>query len=523
MTRHLIVLLFTKKIVQREMYKVVLWCTKRNVQRDVKHTKLMTQRSLFQLFDLKTFAFTTLHQISFPSNAHSKHLPLINQTFPKYINKKSFLFSAYHSLASSSDKVQSATMAEICALEMLAPELQLQILISAKTPDDLHALIQASPRLHQVYQLNKDTVLWNVVRRQFHPTVLPDALFFAKMSQLVQPLTRDTVINLCKDYPGDLRTEATVPISIPISMSVALCNLASNVKFFIEDYARNTLPIMEALCQSLDVEIVPEYWPETHISYSMLSDSEIGRLQRAFCRFETYRYLFARCSYGLDHDHQKCFSVPSVNPTEQASLFLQKFPDFQFTEINCVRDYLYRRLRGICHQLEDEAFNTLPPETFVHDKDCDVESLEWASGVWLFHNSGKAYQGEQMEHLISLGLPYMRQIFETTGEERKILFLRHLPGDFIRHLETQFLTRALSLSGRNPARRDSPLLAKMDPPFMYGVNPNVELDIPDAWQWAHPDAPPLDLMDRSLKCLRDWGFVFWDYDRLRNSGILARE
>lgn len=409
-------------------------------------------------------------------------------------------------------------MANMNALGMLAPELQLQILFNAATPDDLHALIQASPRLYQVFLLNKDTLLSAVARRQFHPAVMSDALCIVAVSKLRRPISRDTVIEICKIYPSELDDGLT----FPTATSVALCKLASNLRFFIEDYAQSTLPIMEGLGQSLKIDVLSEYTPENPVSYSKLSDSELGRLQRAFCRFEIYRHLFARCSPELGHDPRECRDRPCLTPAEQAHLFLEKFPDFQVTEINSIRDFLYRRLRGICSRLEDQAVDTLAPETFIYDEGIDIETAEWNSGVYLFTNNGKDYQDEHLEHLISLGLAYVRRIFESTGEEKKNLFIRHFPGSVIQHLETQFITSAIDALGRNPARGDIPLLAKEDPPFVYEINANVELDIPGAWQWAHPRAPPLELKDDSLKGLRDWGYVFWDLSRLRQSGILER-
>lgn len=286
-------------------------------------------------------------------------------------------------------------MANMSALELLVPELQLQILFNAATPDDLHALIHASPRLYQVYLLNKDTLLSAVARRQFHPAVLSDALFIVAISQFRRPLSRDTAIELCNIYPSELDDGSTFPITI----SVSLCELARNLKFFIQDYARNTLPIMEGLGQSLEIDVLSEYMPEDPVPYSILSDSETGRLQRAFCRFEIYRHLFARCSPELGHDPRTCLDVPSLLPTEQTSLFLEKFPDFQITEVNCIRDYLYRRLRGFCSRLEDQAVDTLSPEAFVFDHG-DRESAEWESGLYLFTNSGKYYQKDHLEHLM---------------------------------------------------------------------------------------------------------------------------
>ena len=408
-------------------------------------------------------------------------------------------------------------MATKSALEFLPPEIQLQILVNANNPNDLHALIQASPRLYQLFVLNKNLALSAVACRNIHSAVITDALVFAKISQLEKPLSRNTVIEVFETYPSGLQEE---PI-ITTPVSVTLCKLANNISFFIEDYARNTLPIMEGLGRSLDFDILPSYSAEASASFSKLSSSETGRLQRAFCRFEIYRTLFARCSSDLDHDTQKCAYEPSLSAAEQASMFFERFPDFQVTEINCVRDYLHRRLRGICSQLEDEAATTLPPETFMFDREGDYESAEWASGVYLFTENGKYYQNQHIEHLMSLGLPYIRQIFESTGEKQKNLFVRHSDA-IVRHLETDFITKALDLLGPIPARTDIPLLAETDPPFVYEINADVELDIPDAWQWANPRAPPLCLTEKVQKGLRDWGFVFWDFDRLRESGILER-
>lgn len=408
-------------------------------------------------------------------------------------------------------------MAQTDTPEMFVPELQLQILLNVQTPEDLHSLIQASPRTLQVFLLNKATVLSAVARRQFHPAVISDALFFAQISQHEHPLPRDTVLELCETYPSELHEGAV----IPIAMSIALCKLARNVKFLIEDYARNTLPLMEELGRSLDVHVLSEYQPENPVSYSQLSDSEVGRLQRAFCRFEIYRYLFARCSPELNHDTRSCAFHASLSPAEQARLFLAKFPDFQITEINCIRDYMFRRLRGICHHLEDQAVESLPVETFQFDQSGDVEAAEWFSGVYLFTNSGKPHQEDHMEHLMSLGLAYICRLFESTGEEQKDLFIRHIPRDVIRHMETQFITKAINSLGRNPVCTE---LLSLDEglSFPYDVNAGVDLDVPDAWQWAYPRSPPLDLKDSTLKGLRDWGFVFWDRDRLRESGILEK-
>jgi len=416
-------------------------------------------------------------------------------------------------------------MSQTKALEVLPAELQRQILLQAETLDDLRCLIRASPRFHQVFLQNKDRILSATARRQFHPAALPDALAFAKLSQLGFPLSRESAIGYCQKSSNEL-SDCQQNVTTRAE-TVALCKLAQNVGFFIEDFARNSLPILKGLGQSLDLEILPEYPLEKPAVGSQLSPSEIGRLQRAFCRFEIYRCLFAKCSSKLEHDlYPECpFSPPidPLDPSEQASLYIERLPDFQIVEIICVRDYLFRRLRGICSQLEAEAVETLSPQTFMFDPKRDVECDEWYSGVHFFCDSFKPHQDAHFEHLISLGLPYIRLLFETTGDQRRILFLRDYPVSDIHHRERKFITSAIACLGKNPAKGDMPYLAETDPPFVYRINRTVELDIPDAWQWAHRRGPPHSLKDSGMKGLRDWGYVFWDRKRLQESGILDKD
>lgn len=425
-----------------------------------------------------------------------------------------------------SDIDQPSIMSHDCALEHLEPEIQRDIMLKATTPNEIFNLIKASPRFYHVFLLNKQFILSTVARRQFHPAVLSEALTFAKIPQFGQQCARETRMMFCKSDPSELNDWQTTVT--PISESVVLCKLASNLKFFIEDYTRNTLPIMTRLgsspTQFHEPHLEPEYWPGKPVLYSELSNTEVGRLQRAFCRFEIYRKLFARCSTELDHDVGECLSEPAMSPAEQASLYLEKLPDYQIAEINCIRDYLVRRLRGICTQLEDEAVETLSPELLTFDEHGDAETDQWRSGLFLFTEDGKTEQRCHFEHLISLGLPYIRQIFESTGDKRRALFIRDTGSCLIQHLrDDDFLTQALECLGRNPIWVDFRCSAKTEWPCSLEATEETELGIPPSWAWANTRGPPMMLSDGRYKGLRDWGFVFWDYDRLRTSSILERE
>ena len=68
-----------------------------------------------------------------------------------------------------------------------------------------------------------------------------------------------------------------------------------------------------------------------------------------------------------------------------------------------------------------------------------------------------------------------------------------------------------------------PFLRETDPPFVYERETVSELNIPDAWHWAHPRGPPATLHESGYKGFNDWGYVFWDLERLHRSGILLQD
>ena len=53
---------------------------------------------------------------------------------------------------------------------------------------------------------------------------------------------------------------------------------------------------------------------------------------------------------------------------------------------------------------------------------------------------------KHLEHLRSLGLPYIKRFNELTGDEQRDLFLQHVYGSVVRHFESDFLSDALSTS-----------------------------------------------------------------------------
>ncbi|KAF6220397.1 hypothetical protein HO133_002829 [Letharia lupina] len=409
------------------------------------------------------------------------------------------------------------------ALELLSPELQQQILLQIGTLDILYALIRASPRLYQVFRYNKETTLLTIALCQFHPAVQPEAVALAELAQIQHQSKRDTqsqrdtAVSFCDTFPDQIHRWYESNASG--SLSTNLCKLDRLVKIFIDDYAQNTLPVLDQLGHSQDCRILPEY---NHVQQLHLSTTEIGRLQRAFCRFELYRHLFSRCTQDFSNGVHQCIRDPPLTTAEQAKMFLEDLPAFQISEIACIRDYLFRRLRGIYDRIEDEAVRTLPIEAMTFEE--SDESAMWESPFYMLTNRAQHEQEEHLEHLMSLGLPYIRQILESTGNEQRDLFLHYVSSSVLHHLEGDFLSGAFERLGLNPdARRDCQRFLDTEKDFSPACDENGYSELPQGWLWAHHHLQPSRLIDPAYKGLRDWGYVFWDYDRLQKSGILRRD
>ena len=165
-------------------------------------------------------------------------------------------------------------------LEFLEPEIQRQILLLAETLEDIRNLIQTSPRLYQVFSLNKEYILSTVARGQLHPAVLPDVLFYAKVCRLSPIEEADVVEHRCQVDDHEMRRWLDNAPAMP--EIVAICELARSVDYFIQDYAQSALPLMEERGRSDELDDSPNYLSERDPRYINLSTSEVGRLQRAF-------------------------------------------------------------------------------------------------------------------------------------------------------------------------------------------------------------------------------------------------
>ncbi len=410
------------------------------------------------------------------------------------------------------------------ALELLLPELQRRILLQLESFDTLHALILASPRLYQVFRLNRKVVLSELARQRFGPAAIEAGLAIERLCQIEDPpFSRDTLLQFFE--PSFDKLDSSHDSVLPLPVSTKLGKLDETLRFFIDDYARNTLPILTQLKNLDRRNTKADYNQVLSTSRLGISKSELYRLRRAFCRFEVYRQLFSRCTSNLDHKLRQCSYEPSLTAYEQAETFFQDMPAYQATEIACIRDYLHRRLRGVFDEVEDEIVQRLQKGCPNPRDQHEALNWDWYNGArhqyladdeHYFGYSGKYKQSYHIEYLLSLGLPYIRKILESAGDERQELLLRDDDYRCNAYLEYDFITAALGLDIME-SRAD-----------IYGRDRNLHScldevsreDVPPGWIWAHSEQFYSGIVDCYDKGLRDWGYVFWDLTRLRETGVI---
>ena len=229
---------------------------------------------------------------------------------------------------------------------------------------------------------------------------------------------------------------------------------------------------------------------------STLSALETARIQRAFCRFEMYRHLFA----------PEPFDRTTISTKEQGYTFFNAFDAEEVEELACVRDYFVRRLWYIFDTTED---------IYVAEQRSKPDQRAQSLYIYWYCESGKNQHDAYMERIMPWGLPLLQEIFTADTNDATNLILRNsisllnylseallvarkLSSDSIQLLSVQLTLSSLKISGE-----------KMHHSSI-------------GWLWGHDWKPTMSYGEPQMKGLRDWGYVFWDERRMRASRILDR-
>ena len=390
------------------------------------------------------------------------------------------------------------------SLDRLSLEIQI-IIMSHLNRESLYALIRASPQQLHVFESAKELVLSRILCHTFHASVLPEALAIAMASQLKdRPPDRqhvDAIIRSVKNPTSDHSTVRTMPLKA----CILLCRLRDALDYFMDDYVQESIKTLADFGHKRVLFEGGTSRCEDEIELDRtLSITELVRLQRAFCRFELYGQLF-----GTPKQEKT-----KIRAHEQWNILLAEFPSWQNEELTSVRDYLTRGLCKRFDQVEDDFVQqTLEDGSELYGK----YPNRWHRDDAFFTYRAKSDDHKDyIEHMLCLGLPFLKQIFVASGTKLKSLIVSNsqYSGDYLTDaVEQHFL--------------DPDTLRHLQTDGRYGVKLKFEEDSPDnwnaGWMWAGPLYSHWGFALERQRFFRDVGYVFWDYARLEASGLFDQQ
>jgi hypothetical protein len=396
-------------------------------------------------------------------------------------------------------------------MEGLASELTLLILVEVDCEQSLYNLIRASRRCYHVFLTNKGKVLQSVLARKLSAEVIPYAVAVIAAAEASRhEITGHRIIKLIELWRQfDYSTHV-----LPLNFLVPILGLHRCVDHFVQEFADHVVPkLQQYAAASGNPPNLSFDARASSVSPVSLSAVERTRLQRAFYHFQIYGRLFGS-NPALTGAHIRSFSnqVVSYSATLQYRLYLLKFPLWQVEELACIRQYLVSRIVPIFFSLEDEFVKTVlssTHDTLQRQVDFDHED---------FFFSRKNKEGGQthgIEKLLSKGIPFLRRLFESEGQERLNMVIYNVRPSH------DFLGKSLRLAASRARMVGDAQVSKTN-----GSVPIFSQDSPDqpneAWIWSEDYRLSSTFSSRGCD-IRDWGYVFWDHNRLAFSGMLGKQ
>ncbi|KAL8788677.1 MAG: hypothetical protein Q9195_007178 [Heterodermia aff. obscurata] len=382
-----------------------------------------------------------------------------------------------------------ASSPSMSRLELLLPETQSLILCHISTAKTLHSLISASPRFYQVFKSRREYHLTQLAKQQCrHSESAWDAI---TASNLPKPLSFAAADDFIENFYDDDRWEANI---MPLDVSIPMIRLGSCVEWFITDLASSCLLNLTHLKKLMGLK------QNDLVLQSSLSEAEMVRIRRAFFRFELSRHI---CQRKSDDMHIADMSL-------QNGRFLLKYDLDEIEEITCVRDYIVRRLWAVFDQMEDDlvqgAQAGLVPEVLQATQllpDCE----NW------FGVHAKQKHDKHTEHMMFLGLSYLKDVFTADKESRMELILS-ASAETVECWGDDLLTQALYDTPKRDLGPDTPKFYSFSASNFRDHFEDYSL----GWRWIQRQLPPG--YDNG-KGPRDWGYIFWSPERLTASGIFT--
>ena len=389
---------------------------------------------------------------------------------------------------------------ENCRLETLPAELQAMIMVRSTSSQSLFNLIRASPIFYRQFSTSRELFLSDFLHHLLPAKLLPAARA-AVSATMLQKGQRNRVnhLEIIKTYLEEREAVCSASQLIGISTSIRICRFNNSVECFIQDFVESSARFLALHGYSLGIESLP------------ISQTEQWRLQRAFYHFQLHACLNCEDESG----------VSGLSPLEQADYF--KLPEFEIEELSCILTYIAGRLDETYEWFEDTFVHSVISEMNEPEHDnkdpstkanLAIKKLSGGGGFELVnHFFGKYnlfHHSRVQQQQMSYGLVYLGQLFEAEN-------LKHYQLVWNENCEVlRNPYRGLMFALLTRRRSKDPVNRLCDNGHLSGGEDIQEKSEGFLWANSHSDARRA----RYESTLERWGYVFWDSERLRSSGIL---
>ncbi|CAI7657769.1 unnamed protein product [Penicillium glandicola] len=400
-------------------------------------------------------------------------------------------------------------------MDSLSTEILLNIL-ECLSPLDLISTARASPILYRTFISYKQYLLRHTLHKAIHPTCGPDvytALDAQNIPNLIKSGESIAKVKIeCFSLFATDRTRRRQNIdqfTVDNANLDTLFYLHANIERLIDSYCH------WSLCNLISHHEQPTPFQTTTIHpRANLSSTEQARLQRAFYRCEIYA-RFQRVLHLLTE------KSAALNFSQIILSFVSQFTPYEFEEIISVRQFLAQFVRSLCERVEDDFVATCSLASSVSadvEKEVAGNEVSKDQDLDLFFFTKSYRDTHHLDHvkfLISCGLPYLLHL---NLMEPKALKQALLKSDMESRENTviDFFSRAgLDIASCDEKQRNIILRGKL-----VSIPRDEVGSLNLGWKWGtsfhdfvKPDAP-------AMFDLRNQGYVFWDQERLQESGLV---
>lgn len=420
------------------------------------------------------------------------------------------------------------------SLHKQPPELLRLIMCEVDSPLDLYRLISASAPCLAVFSLSPELILASALKKAIPCDLLRYATAILNAPTEVpasKSLRREKLLPfLTQSFKG-------TPFDFPSTKPemVALCRLHTRLVHLSDGFFNSTMHKLDVLGQGVaqplqssveTTKVVQSELDPTSRTTVRASESERMRIQKALLRFELYCKVFP-VDEGLGD-----YSVYGAD--EQFDLFLSHLTPWEAEEMACIHQYFSSLLAVAVDEVEEQVVEAvlaapgvrLPqPGRSINETDFGTWDDRYDTGkdrlfrfdtlertnLWMFGGSdSKDRYAFHISYMISGGFDFMHQLVSTDKAGRVELIQGcHL-------LFPEFLPEALSCS---------PCLG----PETIQPNGSREDDQSCGNLGYYLFKPPVQ--DTYMKIcyssvreyfLRDFGYVFWDAERIRTPAVFDK-